>query len=76
MKLRILLAVLLSLLALAAFAQNVTPPSILPSIVAPPPPTTDERVQRLERQVTDLQNRVLQLEDATKLKIRPLTENR
>ncbi len=76
MKLRILLAALLSLIALAAFAQYPTPPSVLPPIVSPPPPTTDERIQRLERQVTDLQNRVLQLEDATKLKIRPLTDNR
>jgi|HubBroStandDraft_6_1064221.scaffolds.fasta_scaffold4517883_2 peptidoglycan hydrolase CwlO-like protein len=70
MKPKFLLATVLSLIAVAAAAQNLIPS-------APPPQlTTDQRIAQLERQVTDLQNRVLQLEDTTKLKIRPLTENR
>jgi hypothetical protein len=73
MKLRILLAALLSLIAVAALAQT---PNLLNPIAPPPPVTTDQRVAQLERQVTDLQSRVLQLEDTTKLKIRPLTDSR
>jgi hypothetical protein len=73
MKLRIFLAALLSLIAVAALAQT---PTFLNPIAPPPPLTTDQRVMQLERQVTDLQNRVLQLEDTTTLKIRPLTESR
>lgn len=77
MKLRMALAALLSLVALAAFAQNPTPaaPLFPPSQSFDPTLTADQRIARLEQQVSMLQTQVQQLEDATKMKARPLIDN-
>ena len=70
MRLQMLLIFLMGLIALATMAQT---PNLLP---VPPQPSQEQRIKQLESKVTALEDRVRQLEEESKFRIKPLTESR
>ena len=70
MKQKILIVTLLAITAIAVFAQNYLTLPVTPSL------TDQQRIERLEKQVSSIQSRLANMEQQSRTLIRPMENSK